>query len=197
MTDINQHFYLERPDSDQFLFSVPKKTVVIMGGVLVTAAIFFLVWGYSGPASVMRSAKGFEKLALVLAILLLLLGAGWNFYLAIVGRSFFIDGKTKMVSKNGERLTGFGGVRSVDLACGYHPSIDFMGRTYALSLRMKSGESVPIVGTTWRSWAEILMNFREHDGNSDWNNEEAAADLDELADEIAALMVVPVSKGAR
>jgi len=189
MTGEDEYFYLERTDSGQLLFSTPKKTAAMTGGVLVLFLIVGTWYFFLRPGSALHGAS---RLGLAAFGLLLLVLAAWNFYMAVVGRSILIDGKTKLVAKNGERLTGFGGVQSVELDVGYHPSINFAGTTYALSLRLKSGERVTLDGLRWRTWRDLADS-----DTYESNDEHAAERLDEIADEIAALMGVRVMKKER
>ena len=114
-----------------------------------------------------------------------------------MGRSFLVDGKAKVVLKNGERLVGFGGIRSVHLAIGYNPSISPIGSCYALLLRLKSGDDVPIIGIGWRRWTDWVSSSRTDDVEDslrqDREEEEGARALEELAREVAALIGVTVT----
>jgi hypothetical protein len=187
----DDYFDFQRPDVNQLLFATPKKIMAWNGGIVTLGAIVLtLYWSRQGSA--WHGGTALTKLWMTLFILSMLALAGRLFYLAIVGRTILVDGKSKVVLKNGERLVGFGGVSSVDLSVGYYPSIFLAGSSYALSLRLKSGDSLPVIGLIWRRWYEFSDSDQEQ-----LNNEDAANSLDEIAGEIATLVGVKVSKGAR
>ena len=193
MSAADDYFDFERPDADQLLFEEPKTVMAANGGIVLLATLA-LSWYWSRPGSAWHAGAASTKLGIALFVLMMLALAGLLLYGAIVGRSILIDGKAKLVLKNGERLASFGGIRSVELAIGYHPSILIVGGSYALSLRLKSGERVPVIGMRWLRW------FEQPDGDTDYQDdrrdEHASQALDELAQEVAALIGVAVSKPA-
>jgi hypothetical protein len=185
------YLWVERPEPGQLLFETSKKTAAWLAGIVVLAAIVAL-WLYWYPGSPLHGIKGIAKLGFFLFVLVLLAVAGRNLYLAIVGRSYLIDGTAKLVSKNGERVAGFGGIRSVEVKLGFHPAVFPAGRSYALCLKLKSGESLPLAGLRWMNWVE---SFSADDLET--NNDEAADDLEAIAQEAAELIGVQVVKSGR
>jgi hypothetical protein len=189
----NEYYeWVERPEPGQLLFATSKKTAAWLCGILVLSVVV-LLWLYWRPGLPLHGIKGVAKLGFAFFLLLLLALAGANLYLALVGRSFLVDGTAKLVSKNGKRVAGFGGIRLVEVKLGYHPAIFPAGRSYALCLRLKSGESLALAGLRWMSWAEFFSSAEDQE----LNNEDAANSLEAIAQEVAELIGVRVAKSGR
>ena len=191
MSAADDYFDCQRPDADQLLFEAPQKVMAANAGIVLLATIV-LAWYWSRPGSAWHAGAASTKLGIALFVLMMLALAGLLLYLAIVGRSILNDGNAKLVLKNGKRLAGFGGIRSVELAIDYHPSVLIVGSRYAPSLRLKTGERVPVIGMRW------LRRFERTDDDTQYQDDHrdglASQALDELGAEVAALIGVGVAK---